>query len=92
MRYHRKRYLPHPQNSEINVFWQASERGAPGLRAFASEEVARCLSTVGVVTKSQSSLIWQWVKTVMGSHLGVGAPPILVYLVGIGMLTGGTGF
>ena len=25
-------------------------------------------------------------------HVGIGAPPILVYLVGIGMFTGGTGF
>ena len=31
------------------------------------------------------------VKTVLGSHFGVGAPPILVgILVGIGMFTGGT--
>ena len=33
------------------------------------------------------------VKTVLGSHFGVGAPPILVvFLVGKGMFTGGTGF
>ena len=25
-------------------------------------------------------------------HLGIGAPPILIYSVGIGMFTGGTGF
>ena len=33
------------------------------------------------------------VKTVLGSHFGVGAPPILEpIVVGIGMFTGGTGF
>ena len=26
--------------------------------------------------------IWLWLKTVLGSHFGVGAPPILVYFSG----------
>ena len=37
--------------------------------------------------------IWQWLSKPMGSHFGVGAPPILEpILVGIGMFAGGTEF
>ena len=38
------------------------------------------------------STVWPWLSKPMGSHLGVGAPPILEpILVGIGMFTGGEG-
>ena len=39
-----------------------------------------------------SLLIWRWLSKPMGSHFGVGAPPILEPIfVGIGMFTGGYG-